>query len=724
MADSTRRMNKMSRPKNKHAAAVQITAEQLLLEANERQLEVVAPTPRQTISDPEELAEYQMTKRKSFEDALRKNKMLVGNWVKYAAWEESQEQMERARSVYERALGVDHRNIVLWQKYAEFEMRHRQINHARNIWDKAIAILPRVPQFWLKYSYMEEMMGNVAGARQIFERWMEWRPDESAWLQYIAMEMRYGEVENARNIYERLVQVHYEVKNWIRFAKFELRQGQLARARAVYERAVEFFGTDHMDEALFVQFAKFEEAQKEYDRARVIYKYALDNIPKQHAKELFAAYTQFEKKFGDRAGVESVILNKRRFQYEEEVKTNPYNYDAWFDYVRLSEEQQEADKTRELYERAISHVPPAAEKRLWRRYIYLWINYALFEELETKDFQRTRDVYNACLRLIPHKQFTFAKVWLLFAQFEIRQKNLTAARSILGTALGKCPKEKLFKGYIELELQLREFDRCRTLYEKFLEFNPANGRTWIKFAELETVLGDIPRARAIYNLAIEQPLLDMPELLWKAYIDFETELGEFEYARDLYAKLLDKTSHVKVWISYAKFEASLDSEDAVSMARKVYSQADAEVKKSEDKAERLLLLEAWLAFEMERGDEEHQKKVRTLMPRKVKKRRELFAADGTSEGFEEYYDYIYPDEQSHAPNLKLLEMARMWKMQKESGASANPLALIKGAEGGDADEQQQEQDRDEDGDEAGAAAAAGQDEGEGEGEGEERAGDE
>lgn len=136
-------------------------------------------------------------------------------------------------------------------------------------------------------------------------------------------------------------------------------------------------------------------------------------------------------------------------------------------------------------------------------------------------------------------QFTFAKLWLLCAQFEIRQKNLQGARKIMvrldcliilfpafkntetnrfplvsqGTAIGKCPKNKLLKGYIELELQLREFDRCRKLYEKYLEFSPENCTTWIKFAELETILGDVDRARAIFELAIGQPRLDMPEVV-------------------------------------------------------------------------------------------------------------------------------------------------------------------------------------------------------------------
>ena len=69
-------------------------------------------------------------------------------------------------------------------------------------------------------------------------------------------------------------------------------------------------------------------------------------------------------------------------------------------------------QVREVYERAIANVPPAPEKRYWQRYIYLWIRYALWEELEAEDAERTRQVYKACLNLIPHSVFTFAKVSL------------------------------------------------------------------------------------------------------------------------------------------------------------------------------------------------------------------------------------------------------------------------------------------------------------------------
>lgn len=206
-------------------------------------------------------------------------------------------------------------------------------------------------------------------------------------------------------------------------------------------------------------------------------------------------------------------------QYEREIEETPKNYDIWFDYAKLEESAGDPTRVREVYERAIAQVPPAAEKRYWRRYIYLWINYALYEELESEDIQRTRDIYEQCIGIIPHKTFTFAKIWLMYAHFETRQMNVDKARKLLGRAIGMAPKNKLFKGYIDLEFQLREFDRCRTLYSKYLEYDPSNCAAWIKFAELEKdVLDEVERCRAIFELAISQPSLDMPEILWKAYI--------------------------------------------------------------------------------------------------------------------------------------------------------------------------------------------------------------
>ncbi|GAU46758.1 hypothetical protein TSUD_402840 [Trifolium subterraneum] len=253
-------------------------------------------------------------------------------------------------------------------------------------------------------------------------------------------------------------------------------------------------------------------------------KFAPNHVSKGSDDEnLYRRFLAFQKQYGDKKGIEDAIAWRKRFEYEEEVKNNPSNYDSWFDYTRLEESVGNKERTREIYKRAVVNVPPAAEKQYWQQYIYLWINYALYEELDAGDMERTRDVYKECLKLIPHK-FTFSKVWLLAAQFEIRQSNLKGARQILGNAIGKAPKDKIFNKYIEMELQL---------------------------------------ARAIFDLAIDQPALDMPKLLWKAYIDFETAECEFEKARVLYRRLLDRTKHFKVWISYAEFEATIIDKESL-----------------------------------------------------------------------------------------------------------------------------------------------------------------
>lgn len=372
-------------------------------------------------------------------------------------------------------------------------------------------------------------------------------------------------------------------------------------------------------------------------------------------------FISFEKQHGDRQGIEDVVVGKRRFHYEELIKDNGRNYDVWFDYARLEEAEGNHDKVREVYERAIANVPPAEHKRFWRRYIYLWINYALYEELEAEDAERTRAVYKEMMRLIPHKSFSFAKCWVLYAKFEVRQKNLDAARKIFGQAIGIYPKEKVFKEYIELELDLGNVDRCRKLYEKYLEFNAANCAAWTKFAELEQSLGEVDRARAIFELAIQQPVLDMPEMLWRSYIDFETEEEQTEKARELYQRLLQRTKHVKVWMSFAQFETTGGD---MEMARKVYEDGFKSLGELEQKEERLMLLEDWLAFEREVGDESLIKAVEDKQPKRIKKKRQIRTDDGTEAGWEEYYEYVFPDERSGAPNLKILEMAHKWKKQK------------------------------------------------------------
>ena len=138
--------------------------------------------------------------------------------------------------------------------------------------------------------------------------------------------------------------------------------------------------------------------------------------------------------------------------------------------------------------------------------------------------------------------------------------------------------------------------------------------------------------------------------------------------RQLYERLLERTQHVKVWISYAKFEFTYPPEDTrVVYARKVLSRANQNLRSCEEKEQRKMLLEEWKDFEDKFGDDASLQKVMKLMPKKVNKRKLVTSEDGNKSNWEEYIEYVFPDDEAAKPSLLFLAKAKEWmKKQKEN----------------------------------------------------------
>lgn len=245
---------------------------------------------------------------------------------------------------------------------------------------------------------------------------------------------------------------------------------------------------------------------------------------------------------------------------------------------------------------------------------------------------------------------------------------------------------------------------------------------------MESQLQDFARTRAIFELGVSQSPLSMPELLWKAYIDFEIEEGERETARSLYERLIELSGHVKVWISYALFEAEPipvpralreeeDEEDEeaevrvvegdATLARQVFERGYKDMKSKGLKSEvrtpfftaadrsadhyfcvpvpdqRVALLEVWKTFEESHGSADDVAKVQGMMPI-VSKRRHVDQETGqTVEGV--YYsasalshlnaaiidwDMVFADDEreSNPTSFKFLQMAHAWKSAQAKGS--------------------------------------------------------
>jgi len=183
-------------------------------------------------------------------------------------------------------------------------------------------------------------------------------------------------------------------------------------------------------------------------------------------------------------------------------------------------------------------------------------------------------------------------------------------------------------------------------------------------------LDELERCRSILEIAFTQNL-DMPEMVWKTYINIELANFEIEKVRVLYSRLLNKTKHEKVWISYAKFEQEN------LKARAVMENAYLYFKQSGLKEERLLILENWISLEESNNDEKTTNELKKRLPTKVKRRRKINKNNesetlqeneiiNSEQGWEEYFDYIFPDDEDQKKNLKILDHAFKWHSQESN----------------------------------------------------------
>lgn len=672
----------------------QISAEKILDEVYKKR-KIVKPSTKVDVLDLEELRELQRRKRAEFETYLKRNKLDIGQWIRYARFEVEQRDIRRARSVFERALLVDNSHVPLWIRYIDTEIKLKNINHARNLLNRAVGVLPRVDKFWYKYLIIEESLGNLEIVRSLFTKWISLEPGPNAWESFVSFEMRQGNWNHVREVFAKYVLVHPKAETWLRWVNFETVHGDTDTVRKVYSLALDttvsmtekIIVNDEDIAALIVSFADWEGTQQEYERCRQLYKVSVQRWP--HNDLLKEGLLNFEKRFGDTESIEQGVLQRRRRRYEESLKETPHDYDTCWLYLDLIQNNFATDMLA-CFESSVANTQPqeVTKTSAWKRYIYLWIRYLAYVELEVGNIELCRELYERLIHLIPHKKFTFAKVWFMYSQFEVRNGELSSARRIMGKALGMCPKPKIFKLYIDMEVKLKEFDRVRKLYEKYIEYNPSNMNAWRAYAELESNLGDHQRAVGIYEMSLMSdiaPLSNDSRIeQMQSFIDYVTDQEEFDEARELFERFLEMSNYsVESWVKYALFESdtptmeqaqilreqakdSKDDDDEIEfvvtdvnrkMSRNIFERALDYFKTHNQTENRAIVLEAYKSYENIYGNLESQAEVNKRLPRISEN------IEGAGE------KYIFPDDEgeNNSPNVsKLQALAKKWEQSRQN----------------------------------------------------------
>ena len=86
------------------------------------------------------------------------------------------------------------------------------------------------------------------------------------------------------------------------------------------------------------------------------------------------------------------------------------------------------------------------------------------------------------------------------------------------------------------------------------------------------------------------------------------------------------------------------------------------------------MLREWLTYERSLGVLASTEEIHALegrQPKVIKRRRFVNEVVGESSGWEEYYDYLFPeDKKKETGNLKILQIAQKWKAKQAAAAAA------------------------------------------------------
>ena len=206
-------------------------------------------------------------------------------------------------------------------------------------------------------------------------------------------------------------------------------------------------------------------------------------------------------------------------------------------------------------------------------------------------------------------------------------------------------------------------DRCRTIYQKFIEFDPSRCSTWIQFAEFEQNLSELERTAAIFELGVSQEVLDTPELLWKKYIDFEIEQENRGKVEELFERLLHLALHSKVFIAYAQYESEMD----MDQARAILERGIEEFKLSGESAMRHQLLVALKS--LEESIENNDERIEKIRKRQATTSNKVRINEETGV-MEHYIDYEFPDDAVDSVQMRFLKAANKWKQLSQKQEEA------------------------------------------------------
>ncbi|CAN0877386.1 Pre-mRNA-splicing factor SYF1 [Linum grandiflorum] len=333
---------------------------------------------------------------------------------------------------------------------------------------------------------------------------------------------------------------------WVAFAKLYENHNDLVNARVIFDKAVQvnYKTVDHLA-SVWCEWAEMEIRHKNFKDAlellrrataepsvEVKQRVAADgNEPVQiklhKSLRLWALYLDLEEGLG--------TLESTRAVYERILDLRIATPQIIINYACLLEEKKYFEDAFKVYERGVKIFKYPHVKDIWVTYLSKFVKRYGKTQLE-----RARELFEHAIKMTPAD--SVKPLYLQYAKLEEDYGLAKRAMHVYDDAIKAVPSNErleMYEIYIARATEIFGVPKTREIYEQAIEFGLREKDVKTKcmrYAELEKNLGEIDRARGIYEYASQFADPRSDQVFWSKWHDFEV-LHEYVMQKDAKDKL-------------------------------------------------------------------------------------------------------------------------------------------------------------------------------------------
>lgn len=416
-------------------------------------------------------------------------------------------------------------NVQEWHKRARMFKREKDAVNVVDTYTKAIKSVDpwrssngRPHTLWLAFARYYEDAHELVSARRVFDKAVQspeaFRSAEdlaAVWCEYAEMELRAGQPVEARKVLLRAITPPSKE------TVAELKSGIESMKNSNLEAVV---GTGVGNVAISFDYDSSSPAWNAYKSRRIWHCLidlthsisSVDDVMKLHHRMLDSHIATAQTVLSGAAYLESNRFFEQAFR---------------------------------LYEKGVSSIP-------WPHALQIWVMYLtrFVKRFGSRKLERSRDLFEEAIRsaptskkgghVYPHPQVRV--LYLMYADMEEQNSLARHALKIFARAARAVQEEDrpdMYRLYIVKLATMFGVTKTRPVYEEALLSlkKPEEVIDFaVRYAAMETRLGEIDRARGIYSQACEiadPRVVGIFEMFWQSWNDFELTHGSEDTFRDM-----------------------------------------------------------------------------------------------------------------------------------------------------------------------------------------------